>query len=310
MTRIIAKVFAVTFALAAYLNIASASAESVTFLATNGSGASCSFSQPCAVLLDALGATDSGGQISCFDSTTTNNLGTATSINVTIDCSGLMTAAGASPNPILLLNGSNQIVKIRNLTITGRAGLGTAIIKVTGSGTLILENCVFENLPGTALDIEPNGPLNLVIKNSRISNNGSGVLLKPASGGGVTAAFDGVTIADNTGGGLKTDSTNGVVSVDISNSTISKNTGNGLNAVSGGGATNVLSLKNDVIAQNGAAGIQANGAFAAVLVNNTLLDNNTIGATSAVGGGRILTYGNNSIIGPVGSNFTGTASLQ
>jgi hypothetical protein len=83
-----------------------------------------------------------------------------------------------------------------------------------------------------------------------------------------------------------------------------------MNAVSGAGGTNMLNIKNSVIARNGSAGVQANGASAAALVNNTVLDSNTAGATSAVGGGRVVTYGNNSIVGSAGSGFTGTASLQ
>jgi hypothetical protein len=212
--------------------------------------------------------------------------------------------------PQLTLNGANQKFKVRNLTFTGNGGGSPTAISFIGSGTLILENCVFENFTGAALDIEPNGPLNLVIKNSQISNSAAGVLLKPAAGGSVTATFDGVTIADNTGGGMKTDSTNGAVTVDISNSTISKNVGNGLNAVGGAGGPNMLNIIHDVIASNGNAGIQANGTNAAALVNGSVLDSNTAGATAVIGAGRILTYGSNSIVGAPGSGFTGSASLQ
>jgi hypothetical protein len=41
-----------------------------------------------------------------------------------------------------------------------------------------------------------------------------------------------------------------------------------------------------------------------------LLDSNTAGATLAVGGGKILTYGNHSVAGTPGSGFTGSAALQ
>ena len=89
------------------------------------------------------------------------------------------------------------------------------------------------NLTGIALDIEPTGAFNLVVKNSRVSNStAAGVLIKPAAGGSVTATFDGVTITNNAGG-LKTDTTNGAVRVDISNSTISNNANNGLIAIGG-----------------------------------------------------------------------------
>jgi hypothetical protein len=150
----------------------------------------------------------------------------------------------------------------------------------------------------------------LAVDNTIVSSNGAGVLIKPDANGSVTATFDGVTIVDNTGGGVKTDSTNGLVSVDISNSNISNNAGNGMNAVGGVGGTNMLNIKNSVIARNGSAGVQANGANAAALIDMTLLDSNTAGATSAVAGGRLLTYGNNHIVGSAGSGFTGTAPSQ
>jgi hypothetical protein len=126
----------------------------------------------------------------------------------------------------------------------------------------------------------------------------------------VTATFNGVTIDGNSGGGLKTDTTNGPVSVDIFNSTISKNTGNGLNVVGGAGGPNVLNLSHDVIASNGVAGIQANGVSAAAFVDTTLFDTNAAGATASVSGGRLLTYGNNRIVGSIGSGFPSSVPLQ
>jgi hypothetical protein len=76
----------------------------------------------------------------------------------------------------------------------------------------------------------------------------------------------------------------------ISNSTISQNAGKGLNAVASG-EQNVLELVHDVIASNGTAGVQAVDAGAAVPVNNTV-------------------YDSNSIVGPSGSGFTGLAAQQ
>jgi Right handed beta helix region len=312
MTRIIEKLFAVAAVLTALLPIAPLAAAPVTltFVASAGSdNNACTPMQPCASLSKAVQNVASGGQTTCLDPTGSafGPIVFATpSYSLTIDCPGTIVPSGFG----LSLGSTNQVFKIRNLTFDGALASGGPAIEVTGSGTLILENCVFENFSGVALDVEPSGAFNLVITNSRMSNSGSGVLLKPAAGGSVTATFDGVKIVGNTGGGLKTDTTNGAVSVDISNSTISNNAGNGMNAVSGAGGTNMLNIKNSVIARNGSAGVQANGASAAALVNNTLLDTNVAGATSAVGGGRILTYGNNSIVGSSGSGFTGTASLQ
>jgi hypothetical protein len=312
MIRIIAKFFAVTFALTSLFEIAPVSAATVNFVANGGSGLACSSSAPCATIADALAVVDAGGQITCFDSTAFSSGGSSYALSLAIDCPGVYSMSGGG----FTFVGNNQVVKIRNLTMRRLTGTNPAI-SVQGSGTLIIENCNIESVSADALDIEPSGPLNLVVTNSRISNNTAGVLIEPQSGGSVTATFNSVTatfnnvtIANNNGGGIKTESTNGAVTVDVVDSVISDNAGNGLNAVGGAGGANMLNLIRDVIASNGSAGVQANGTNAAALVNNTVLDSNTAGATSAIGGGRILTYGNNSIVGTAGSGFTGTTPLQ
>ena len=286
-------------------------AQLAAYVSSTGSGSVCTAAQPCASFFNAFNTLVKGGQISCLNSPTltsdTGDFFFGPGLSVVIDCVGVY--AQAVSGTALLFSGPNQVIKIRNLTFNGSGGTFPAI-QVTGSGSLILENCVFENMSGIALDIEPTGALNLVIKNSRVSNNtAAGVLIKPAAGGSVTATFDGITVTNNAGG-LKTDTTNGAVRVDISNSTISNNANNGVIAIGGAGGNNMVTVKNDVIASNGQVGIEASGANAAVLVNNSVLDSNTTGATSAVLGGRILTYGNNSTIGAPGSGFTGTAPLN
>jgi hypothetical protein len=315
MTRIIARVFAVTIVLTAFLTVAPlfAFAADVVWISSIGSDSDpCTAALPCATAEVAVShVNQGGGQINCInspgfiDAEPMSEFG----VSLTLDCAGLWRTN--TPNSAAIQLSANQTWTVRNLTISGTAG-GYPAIRVTGSGTLIIENCVFENFnasgAGPALDIEPNGPLNLVIKNSRISNNvAAGVLIKPAPGGSVTATFDGVTITKNAGG-LKTDTTNGAVRVDISNSTISNNANNGLIAIGGAGGTNMVSVGSGVIASNSLAGIEASGGTAAVLVNNTLLDSNVGGAISAVSGGRILTYQNNRTIGLPGTGFTGTAS--
>jgi len=156
------------------------------------------------------------------------------------------------------------------------------------------------------------GSVSATFDHVTFATSASGLQLKPSAGGSITATFDHVIIADNFGGGLKADTTasTGQIKVDISNSTITNNSGNGLNVVSGAsGGANMLNFSHSVIASNGSAGIQANGANAAALVDTTLLDSNAI-ATSAINGGRILTYGNNRIVGSAGTGFTGNAPLQ
>jgi Right handed beta helix region len=302
MTRIIAKLFAVAAVLTICLPVQPSSAESVAFVSASGSGTTCTQTAPCGSILQAvISLANTGGRIVCVTPVVeTNGFGFANSSYV-FDC------PGASMLGEIVYFGKSVVLKFQHM---GFSNTGNVIGFQSGGGTLIFEDCVLEDSGAVALDIEPGAPFNLVIKNSRISNNASGVLIKSAAGGSVTATFDGVTIVDNTGGGLKTDTTNGPVSVDISNSTISNNGGNGINAVGNAGGQNIVSIKNSVIAKNAVAGVQANGANAGVMIATTLLDQNTAGALSVLVGGSILTYGNNQVVGAQGSNFTGTAPLK
>ena len=314
IARTTARLWIVALALLAFLNVAPVSAASVVFLANPPAGNDnnpCSFASPCQTLGGSLGKLDSNGQVTCAQGTAFGSAGFPVQ-SVIIDCPGLFV-----PNQTAFegfLGGfiaDGIVIKIRHLTVNGQfAGTGAGGVLITGGsgGTLVLEDCVFENFSGVAIQIAANGPYTLIVRNTRISNNGgAGVLIKPAAGGSVTATFDGVTITNNAGG-LKTDTTNGAVKVDISNSTISNNANNGLVAIGGAGGQNMVSVNNGVIASNSQAGIDASGTNAAVLVSNTLLDSNAGGAISAVGGGRILTYQNNRTIGLPGTGFTGTAS--
>jgi Right handed beta helix region len=304
MIRIIAKLFAVTVALAVCLPVQPSSAGSIVYVSATGGGTACTQTAPCATIDAAIVASlASGGRVVCVTAVQ-ENAATAFPYSGTFvfDCPSASWLGGIG------VSGSG-VLKFQHISFSGFGTLAS-MIRVTGSGTVIFEDCVIEDVAGTALDIEPNAPFNLFVTNSRISNSTAGVLLKPAAGGSVTATFNGVTIVNNTGGGLKTDATNGPISVNISNSTISNNSGNGMNAIGNTIYSNMLNLSHNVIAKNGSAGIQANGTLAAAVVDTTLLDTNVAGATSAVNGGRVYTYGNNRLLGSPGSGFFSTLPMQ
>jgi hypothetical protein len=313
VVQITAKLCIVALALLAF--VAPVSAASVIFLANPPAGNdnnTCSFASPCQTL-GTLGRLDSNGQVTCAQGTAFGSNFIA-ALSVTVDCPGLFV-----PNQTALQGFLGEfepdgiVITIRHLTINGQfAGTGALGVSITGGSgsTLVLEDCVFENFSGTAIQIAPNGPYTLILRNTRMLNNGAGVVLKPAAGGSITATLDHVTISRNNGGGLKTDTTSGAVTLDVTDSVVSSNTGNGLNAVGGAGGPAMLSIHNSVIAKNGAAGVQVNGATAAAMIDTTLLDSNASGATAVVNGGHMLTYGNNRTVGSPGSGFTGTAPLN
>ena len=307
----LAKLCFAIITLATCLPVQSADAGNFAYMSATGGGTTCSAAAPCSSFFNALvSVVASGGRILCLDpvadSQSIPNF-SPTSLAVDIDCPAGSWAGNSSIIPILTITGSDLTLTLRNMTFNGIGG-ATGGISYKSSGPLILEDCVITDAAGIALDIEPTGLLNLVIRNSRISNNTAGIRLAPAAGGSISATFDHVVINGN-GGGINAVSTNGAVNLDVADSEISDSTSVGVQALAGTNQS-MVSIKNSVIARNGQQGVIANGVNAAVLVATTLLDQNAAGATSLVSGGRILTYVNNQIVGPIGSGFTGTAPLQ
>jgi hypothetical protein len=312
--RAIAKLAFVVIAITICLPIPAPRAQTpfnFAYVSATGTGVACTLAQPCGSLISAfiaLGANN--GRIVCLGPVNFTQPGTSFSqgqsnIALEIDC-----PAGMYSASVVWSYGENNVtVRIRNVTFTN-LGSNTSGIQFDSYGTLILENCIFEGSTGIALDIEPNGPLNLVIRNSRVSSSAAGILLRPQGNGSINVTLDHVAIVDNSGGGLKIDTTNGPVTTDITDSVVSNNGGNGINAVGNAGGQAIVSIKNSVIAKNGVAGVQSNGVNAGVLIATTLFDQNTAGATSVVGGGNMFTYGNNDVVGSLGSGFTGTATLH
>jgi Right handed beta helix region len=220
-----------------------------------------------------------------------------------LDASGVdYITVNAGPNDDVTIRG---IQFVSNFIHGGLSG-----VRFIGGHSLHIENCTFNGLTTAAISIMPTTPSSLIVRNSVLYSNASGVSLKPQAGGSLSAVFDHVTISSNTGGGIKIDTTSGPVTADIADSEISGNSGNGLNAVGGAGGPAMFNIHNSAIAKNAVAGIQVNGATAAAMIDTTLLDSNTTGATAVINGGHILTYGNNRIVGADGSGFTGSATLR
>jgi hypothetical protein len=316
-SRKLAKLCFAIVAVAIGLPAQPSSAANFAYMSATGGGSTCTAAAPCASFLDAfvsLLAGPTSGRILCLDPVADTHLVVLTppsTMAFDIDCPAGSWTAG-SGFPVLTFDAANLTMTFRNMAFNGVGG-ATSAVKVgsSGSGTLIFENCVFANFSSTALDIGPNGPLHLVIRNSRISDGGTvAVVLKPASGGSINATFDHVTVTGNGGGGIRLDTTNGPVTVDVTDSVSSNNAGNGFGLIGGAGGAALLSIHNTVIATNGQAGVSASGATAGVMIDTTLLDSNGTGATLVGSGGHILTYISNRIVGSAGSGFTGSAALQ
>src|SRR5580704_18038093 len=158
MIRIITKLFTVTVMLAAFLHVAPVFATSpiITYVSTTGSDSNpCTATQPCGTLFEAIAnlfnGTANSGQVNCLNppvGIVGIGIGFAFPLDLTIDCHAVFETS----NEGIEISTANNMVKIRNLTISGSPGGDGPAINFTGSGTLILENCIFDNFAsGSAL---------------------------------------------------------------------------------------------------------------------------------------------------------------
>jgi hypothetical protein len=314
-------ILAITFALMPQLASAQVSAIE-TWVSGTGSDAntasSCQRANPCQTLSAAISVTLSGGTVSCADPDYSPGALSITK-DLTIDCAAdfaMVEDAGTGITPVITIGGAATHVTLRGLTIFSYAlqPLPPAGIDITAVATVRIENCkIYSISDGPAVEVAPSSAGTTIVKiqNSTFTGSSSGIGVTPSGGASVSLAVDRSRIENNTGGGIRLDSSSGgTITADVTDSSVRFNGGNGINVVSGGsGGQNMLNLGGDVLASNSAAGLQANGANAAALVKATSLSNNAT-ALEALGGGRILTYGNNSIVGSAGTGFTGSASLQ
>jgi hypothetical protein len=302
-----------------------AQAELTTWVSGTGndsnSSSGCQVTAPCRSVGTAISVTNTGGTVFCAGSTgSALVIGSSLSIaqDVTIDCSQgtLASPAGCEGGNAITINAGVKVT-LRGLTIysVDPPGCfpGSIGVDITAGATVRIENCKIFGFSSAGVDVEPNSGLAVVkIQDSTITQNGGGVLVAPTGSATVDFSIDRSRVESNNGGGVKT-TTNvfeGQINASISDTSLSFNSGNGVNVVSGSSAQSMMALTRDIIALNGASGVQANGATAGALVDTTLLDGNATGATAALNGGRILTYGNNRIIGNAGSGFTSATPLQ
>jgi hypothetical protein len=295
-------------ALAAAATPASA-AGSTAYLAHNGTGLTCTQAAPCALMNIAVGVAGANGEVICLDK---GNYGGTATINqsVTISCGGGLWEAS---NGIVTVNTpAGSDVVIEGLVLDG-IGSGE-ILSMTGQGTLHLRgvragnNVVGPGNAGHGLSFTPDGPATLHITDSVFYNNvGSGVLIKPASGGSVNAHMRNVRFEHNLHG-LFADGSNGVINVNMAESAAVDNRQNGIGAFSPASAVTV-SVTTSQINGNFANGIgSANNA--AVKIGNSQITGNANGLAT-LGAGQILTLGGNQLHSNLSNGtFTGSIATQ
>lgn len=260
----------------------------------------CSRTAPCKTFAGAISKTALNGEINCLDP---GAFGAVTiTKSITIDCHEILagvlhsstTGVTISFDNFVTAGETRKTVRLRNLNIHG-ADTGIRGISITGGAAatnteVFVEDCLIDGSfgsPGNGIrDTRAGGGI-LGVTNTTIRNMaGAGITAAPSTGSnGIKVSMSrtrvynclfGVAFSNN-------------VKASIYRSDISGNT-TGIFTDSNA-ATAEIAVDHCLVSNNG-TGFNAGTANAVIRVSNTTAMNNTTLATT-LGGGQVLSYGNN-----------------
>jgi hypothetical protein len=266
----------------------------------------CSRTAPCKTFAGAISKTAAGGEIDCLDP---GGFGTVTiTKSITIDCSTTLGSILASGTNGVNINdsgsGSPNTIRVilRGLSINGAppgGGAGFIGVNYASGAQVHLDNVrIFGfqagNARGVSMTSSGAGGNKLVISESIIEDNGTGIFIDPA-GGSAQVSLTRVQIYRNTGQGFSAQGvTSGGIFAGIYDSVSSLNGANGFLAV-GNGAISVLSVQRSAADNNGLSGFSANGAGAQIFIGSSMATANGGSGFEQVDGGQIRSYNNNAV---------------
>lgn len=243
----------------------------------------CSRTAPCKTFAGAISKTAASGEINCIDA---GGFGGVTiTKSITIDCHGVLGGVLVSgTNGIIVNAGASDSVSLRNLDINGLSS-GISGIRVLNAAEVNIENLSifgFQN----GIDFLPLSNATLTINNITSRNNsGHGSYILPAPGLSVKVVVSNSRFNQNGLTGIRIDDG----SATVSDSVMSGNGTHGVAAVSNG----KLALERVIASGNTSAGVLSNGAGAVVWMSNFTAANNSFGLYPPLGGGQLISLGNN-----------------
>ncbi|MCA6125491.1 hypothetical protein J6500_26870 [Bradyrhizobium sp. WSM 1704] len=268
-----------------------ANAQSLyTYVSSSGNDANTCYtpSTACATLPRAIAQNFGGGVVQCVDAANFNII--ANHVNVVIDRSITINcvAGGAISAASFIINAPSQIVRLRNIGITGFSGYTFgSTIEIVAASQVYLENITSAGNPSGQPGIYDHraGPALLHVRNSSIVHSeGAGIVVAPASGSigvvldNVASSYNKYGLAVGRGGRVM-----------ITNSTFTGNTVGGIQTDPGA----IVDIDTSVVSFN-PTGVLAGGS---VTLSNSGINSNTTaisGATKSFGNNRLVA---NSVIG-------------
>ncbi len=263
--------FAVAFAPAAN------AAAQRTFVASNGlpgnTAFNCSIAKPCRAFSEAIGVTNSGGEVVVLDSAGYGSVTITKSVSL-IAPSGIYAGISVfSGFDGVTVNAPGAIVVLRGLSINGQGG-NRGIFLQAGARVRI-ENCVVSGMGVAGISHNAAGAEMIVLDTIVRDNAGSGVVVV---GDLVYAVLDHVRSEHNGGDGFSFAPTSGSIGAlaTVVDSIFAHNDGKGIGAATLAGATITIVVERSIMSSNGQDGFAATagaGVAAAMLTRNAINDN-------------------------------------
>lgn len=250
----------------------------------------CSQTAPCRTFAGALSKTAAGGEISVLDpggygpvtltkSITLNGDGTLAGITVT------------SGDGIIIDAGSNDTVRIRNLSING-VGSGLNGIRYLNGREVVLEDCSISGFTSRGIDVSLSEAGHLYVHDTTITTGATGIRVETTSGS-ATLTMDNVRI-EGMATGVELAGAAGTLPGVIRRSTLNSNG----TAVLLSGAGVRLSLEDTVLAFNATA-LNLTSAATARLADNGIYNNGN--GILFVQGATVMSAGDNRVRGNTAS---------
>jgi hypothetical protein len=283
--------------------------------ATGNNASLCTRAAPCQTFAGALAKTNAGGTINCVDAGEFGSLSIAKSI--TIDCTGTFAAVQATSGVAIALSSTSatDVVRLRGLSIEGM-NAGAIGIAAGQIGALRIEQCKIFGFTSAGIQFSVSGSVGaeLYVSDSVISEN---AVVDPAG----FASGIGIEVQDTS-----------TARVSLSNVKLDNNFF-GLAVRTGTGSTGriSLSMRDSTTTGNSQVGIQigSQDAFVVAALDNVTTTANSTGLSvispatrvlitrltaianfnglQTIGGGVVVSYGDNHINNNINANGMPTA---
>jgi hypothetical protein len=251
---------------------------------------------PCKTFAGAISKTDAGGEIDALDP---GGFGAITiTKSVTIDGgtgSGWASILSTGTTGVTINAAATDVIRLRNLSING-GGSGLRGVRILSAAFVLIEDCVVFNFRSAAVNSgigvsdERSAGGALVVLNTTITGNSTGMVLLPSSGSNrITAELQNVRLVGNAGAGLRAST---ATLVAVSHCIIANNGAQGILADQPSGVTEVH-IDGSLI-MNNSIGIATVTGNPTVRLSDSTVVNNGIGL--GITNGAVTSYGNNRII--------------